>query len=218
MRQGNRGGPHGPGTLGTGHRPFDHSTGCPCPTLSRATSASYPPATVGSRPIADIEQRADDGRMNLLLPLILIASAPFQAEPAETYLLSVVDVPLTANESIEKFTLSTWGVTFSAVCEIPSGWTIKAGNSLTPEGVLEGEGSLGISWFPESSPPELREFTLITLYGSVRNDAATDPNGSGEVPATFSGSATISTDDGEKRVPLTAANIRLTPADRCPDR
>jgi hypothetical protein len=76
--------------------------------------------------------------MKLLLPLILIASAPFQIEPAETYLLSVVDVPLTANESIEKFTLSTWGVTFSAVCEIPSGWTIRAGGSLTPEGVLEG--------------------------------------------------------------------------------
>ena len=129
-----------------------------------------------------------------------------------------MDVPLGADESIEAFKIATWGVTFQTVCEIPSGWSIKAGGSLTPEGVLEGEGSLGISWLPESSPSELSEFALVTLHGPVEHDALTDPDHSGGVPATFSGTATISTEDGDKQVTLTAANIRLSPADRCPDR
>ena len=156
--------------------------------------------------------------MTLLLPLILLASAAVQADRPENYLVSVVDVPLEAGESIEAFTVATWGVTFQTVCAIPSGWTIKAGGSLTPEGVMEGEGSLGISWLPESSPPELKEFALVALYGPVANTALIDPDHSGGVPATFSRSATVSTEDGEKRVALTAENIRLRPADRCPDR
>nr|WP_316628665.1 hypothetical protein [uncultured Brevundimonas sp.] len=155
--------------------------------------------------------------MTLLLSLILSAFAPGQADRPETYLMSLVDVPLEAGESIEAFTVATWGVTFQTVCAIPSGWTIKAGGSLTPEGVMEGEGSHGMSWLPESSPSELNEFALITLYGPVAPTALGDPDHSG-VPATFSGSATISTEDVEKRVALTAENILLRPAARCPDR
>jgi hypothetical protein len=153
--------------------------------------------------------------MSLLFALILLASGPIQTDQPQGYLVSIVDVPLQADESMESFTLSTWGVTFDAVCQIPPGWTVKAGGSLTPEGVLEGEGSLGTSWFRESSPPELQEFTLVTLYDPVQREASAFPDGSGEVPATFAGSATVSTDDGERRIPLTADNVRLTPADRC---
>lgn len=156
--------------------------------------------------------------MILLLPLILLVSAAGQADRPKTYLVSIEDVPLEAGESIEAFTVATWGVTFQAVCAIPSGWTIKAGGSLTPEGMMEGKGSLGISWLPDSSPPELKQFALVTLYGPVAHSALSDPDHSGGVPATFSGSATVSTEEGEKRVALTAENIRFGPADRCPDR
>jgi hypothetical protein len=156
--------------------------------------------------------------MEMLLSLILLTSGLVQIDRPSRYLVSIADVPLEANESIEGFTLSTWGARFSTVCQIPSGWTIKAGGSLTPEGVLEGQGSHGTSWFAEASPPELREFALVTLYGPVQRDAVNLPDGSGGVPATFAGSATISTDDGEKQVALTTDNVRLTPADRCPER
>lgn len=156
--------------------------------------------------------------MTLFFALLLLVSGPVQTDQPKGYLLSIVDLPLQGDESIEGFTLSTWGVTFGTVCHIPPGWTVKAGGSLTPEGVLEGEGSLGTSWFRESSPPELREFALVRLYGPVQRDTVNFPDGSGGVPATFAGTATISTDDGEKQVSLTTDNVRLTPADRCPER
>lgn len=155
--------------------------------------------------------------MILLMPLMLMVfAAPIHDDPPQTYLLSLVDVPLAADESIEAFTLSTWGVTFTAVCQIPTGWTIKAGGSVTPSGLLEGEGSNGVSWLPESSPPELRNFVLVTLHRPVQTDETPAANDSGE-PPTFIGSATISTVDGEKQIRLTAENIRLKSADRCTD-
>lgn len=154
--------------------------------------------------------------MNWLFPLLLLASGPVQIDE-QTYLLSIVDVPLQRDDHIEGFTLSTWGVRFSMVCRIPAGWTIKTGGSLTPEGILEGQGSLGTSWFAEASPPELREFALVTLYGSVQRDAVNSPDGSGGVPATFAGSATIWTGDGLKKVALTTDNVRLEPSDHCPE-
>lgn len=153
--------------------------------------------------------------------LALGAAAPVtaavQSDQPQTYLVSVVDIPLNAGESIEAFSLSTWGVTVNAVCRIPPGWEVRAGGGLTPEGVLAGEGSHGASWFRESSPPALQAFTLITLNGPVRAQAARAPDGGGETPATFAGLATISTGDGDRQVRLTTSNVRLKSADRCPE-
>ena len=154
--------------------------------------------------------------MNMLLPLILLASGPVLADPPQTYLVSIVDVPLRPRESVEGFALSTWGATFNAVCRIPAGWTVTAGGGLTPKGVLEGEGSHGAAWLREASPAALKEFALVTLAGPVQREAVRSADGSGEVPATFAGTATISTSDGDRQVPLTATNVRLTSADRCP--
>jgi hypothetical protein len=76
---------------------------------------------------------------------------------------------------------------------------------------LEGEGSLGATWFNRQSPAELRNFVLITLYDAVqREDIRNGPD------ATFKGYATISTDDGERKAALTYKNVRLTPSRRCP--
>ncbi|HKX89865.1 MAG TPA: hypothetical protein VJM13_11690 [Sphingopyxis sp.] len=137
------------------------------------------------------------------------ASAP--VDHPRSYLLSVVDLPLTVDESLESFSIATWGVEFKAVCKIPGGWRIKAGNSTTPDGTLEGEGSQGATWFNERNPSELREIVLVTLVAEVqREDVSHGPD------ATFKGVATISTDDGERTAPLSYRNILLRPAPRCP--
>jgi len=107
-------------------------------------------------------------------------------------------------------------VTFDAVCHIPPGWTIKAGGSATPEGVLEGEASLGTTWLSAKSSPELKDFVLVTLYDPVQ--PRDKPTKDGVVPATFKGHAHIENedDDAGKRARLTAANVSLKPASRCP--
>lgn len=147
----------------------------------------------------------------LLLALLMAPTRP--ADHPRTYLVSIVDFPLKAGESVESFSFQTWGVDFKAVCRVPSGWRIKVGASATPDGVLEGEGSQGATWFNRPSPKALEKLVLVTLYGPVQKYAE---GANGELPATFSGKATLSTEDGEKEVALSTDNIRLTPATRCP--
>jgi len=150
--------------------------------------------------------------MKALLPMILLATAPAPApvDHPVTYLASIIAVPLKAGERFSEFSIATWGVTFTAVCHIPSGWTVKAGGSATPEGVLEGEASLGTTWLSEKSSKALQDFVLVTLYEPVqRHDV-------GSVPATFKGHAYIEGDDARRRVRLTFANVSLRPSSRCP--
>jgi hypothetical protein len=152
--------------------------------------------------------------MKLFLPLVLIASAATPADQPQSYLLSISNIPLRSTESIEGFSIKTWGVQFGAVCRIPDGWRIKAGNSATPDGELSGEGSQGATWFNRSSPPELRSFVLVTLVAPVQR--ADIRSGSGVIPATFKGYAIISTDNGDVQRALAYKNITLTPALSCP--
>ena len=154
--------------------------------------------------------------MKALLPFttLLIGAAP--ADHPRSYLLSIGRIQLVDTESIEAFSIKTWGVEFRSVCRIPGGWRIKAGNSATPDGELEGEGSQGATWFNESSPKELQTFVLVTLYAPVqREDIGLPDNG---IPATFKGTATISTDKGDVKRALSYKNITLTPARHCPSR
>jgi hypothetical protein len=149
--------------------------------------------------------------MKLVLPLMLLATGSVPTDHPRTYLVSIVGVPLKPGESIESFSISTWGVEFRAVCKIPGGWRIKAGNSATPDGVLEGEGSQGATWFNRGSPRELQRVALATLHAPVqRSDVRNGPD------ATFKGTATVSTDNGERKVRLTYRNVQLTPARHCP--
>jgi hypothetical protein len=153
----------------------------------------------------------DGGQMKFILPLMLLATTSAPADHPTTYLLSIIDVPLNNGESIESFSISTWGVEFRAVCKIPGGWRIRAGSSATPDGVLEGEGSQGATWFNRSSPSELRDLVLVTLYDEVqRSDVRNGED------ATFKGFATVSTPNGEKKTRLSYRNVRLTPARDCP--
>jgi hypothetical protein len=153
----------------------------------------------------------------IAFPLISVtATAAAIVDHPHTYLASLTGLGLRHGESIESFSVSTRGVTFKAVCHIPYGWRITAGNSASPDGVLQGEGSQGITWLNDKASGELTNFVILTLYGPVqRRDMPLDKQGS-LVPATFKGRAQVSTGDGERKVRLTYANIRLTSATGCP--
>ncbi|WP_155006502.1 hypothetical protein [Sphingomonas hengshuiensis] len=154
--------------------------------------------------------------MKRLLPLALLLIGAAPSDHPRSYLLSVGNIPLSDTESIEAFSVKTWGVEFEAVCRIPPGWRIRAGSSATPDGEIAGIGSQGVTWFNTASPKALQSFILVTLHGAVqKEDIGVPGNG---VPATFKGTVTISTDDGDVDRPLTHRNIRLTPARRCPVR
>ena len=151
----------------------------------------------------------------LSLALLLLAAAPAQSDHPKTFLLSVGGIPV-RDEMIESFAFSTWGVTFKSVCNIPAGWTIKAGGSLTPQGMFEGYGSLGVSMPRSASPTAFRSLVLIELYAPVQRREIRFPNNSGEIPATFNGHATLSGANSKRKVRLTYRNITLVPARSCP--
>lgn len=153
--------------------------------------------------------------MKALIPLALLTIGAAPADHPRSYLLSIGQIPLNDAESIEAFSINTWGVEFKSVCHIPGGWRIKAGSSATPNGELEGEGSQGATWFNQNSPKELQAFVLVTLYAPVQQEDIGSPDNG--TPATFKGTATISTDDGEVKRLLSYNNITLTPASGCPN-
>ncbi len=154
--------------------------------------------------------------MNWVLAVALAAAAPAAVDHPKTYLASITGVPIKPGERIEGFSISTWGVTFNAVCQIPFGWTIKAESSATPEGVLEGEASLGTTWLNEANPKPLHDLVLITLYQAVQRRDVGKEGASVYIPSTFKGKARLWADDAERKVPLSYINIRLTPATHCP--
>jgi hypothetical protein len=150
----------------------------------------------------------------MMFALLLLATAP--VDHPKTFLASVQGISLKRDEMIEKFSFSTWGVEFVAVCRIPSGWTITAGGSLDPSGVFEGEGSMGVSMPRTSNPATFRSLVLLKLYAPVQRRNWRSTDGSAEVPATFNGSATLSDGDTERKAPLSFKNVRLVPALHCP--
>ncbi|WP_260923381.1 hypothetical protein [Novosphingobium sp. 9] len=153
------------------------------------------------------------GALRFLLPLLLLANAPAEVDHPQTYLLSIDKLGLTGTDQLNSFSFDTWGVTVNAVCHIPEGWTITAGGSLTPDGVIKGEGSLGTSWLMETSGGELQNLLLITMYAPVQQDDIKWPGG--EIPATFKGTATIGAGDDTREEVLSAKNITLVPASAC---
>jgi hypothetical protein len=145
---------------------------------------------------------ADYRQVIAIWPLAFLIAASAEPGREQSYLVSIVDVPLEAGESIERFALSSQGVSYQAICRLPEGWMIKAGTDIGGGGVLEGEGSNGVTWLPQSSPPELEDLALITL------DIET-------APKSFSGSATIESMDGERDIILSSKNVRLKAANGC---
>jgi hypothetical protein len=165
------------------------------------------------RPIADMRRLAEYGlvKFSLLLALAFAPQAP--SDRPRTYLASVEGIALGPQESLADFELNTWGVRFRAVCRIPSGWRIEAGGNATPEGSLKGQGTHGATWLNRKGIGELRNLALVTLDGPVRPVDARVQNGI--VPATFKGKANIY-GRRVRAIKLSNANVRLSPATRCP--
>ena len=182
-----------------------------------AVAGSHFCRSAASAPLADrpVMMECQVMKACVLLFLLLPVAAHADDRP-RNYLLSVVGLPTRDTQSVKAFSFNTWGVEFKSVCHIPGGWRIKAGSSATSNGELTAEGSQGATWFNQSRPRELRAFVLVTLFAPVQRLDRT--SGSGVVPATFNGYATLETDDGDQRVSLDYRNIRLTPASTCVSR
>lgn len=62
---------------------------------------------------------------------------------AETQLLSI-KIPSSQYVWVDRFSIDTWGVRILAVCSIPEGWRITAGDYSDPAGILSGEAKEGL--------------------------------------------------------------------------
>jgi hypothetical protein len=162
-------------------------------------------------------------RHALALLALLLATTPASAEPAQdhprSYLLSLKGLPVgKITPRLTGFHFDTWGVIFYAVCRIPSGWHIKAGSSASPDGEIEGEASQGVTNLNRQQLAKEGPLLLVKLYGPVQRKKINFKDGNGGIPATFTGKADIAGfgDDNSNTIPLTYANIRLTPARQCP--
>lgn len=151
----------------------------------------------------------------MIFPLLAAATAVPVDHP-RTYLLSIVGIPGAENSYVNEFAIDTWGVKTLATCQIPPGWTITAGSSADPSGRIAGEGSLGVTWLDHKRRDYLHRLVLVRLYGPVQR--RTIRSGTGEVPATFAGHATVGQygSDKDRKVRLNWRNVRLTPAKNCP--
>ena len=146
--------------------------------------------------------------------VVLVHSTPVRA--AATGLLSLSGMPLSEGEYVSAFELQTWTVTVLAVCRLPVGWTVTAGNGGDPGGVLSGSANIGAAFVPWSQPAALASMFLVRV-GQYRAKAVDDANG-GRIPATFAGTATIGRygQDGERHITLSARNVRHRAAAQCP--
>lgn len=154
----------------------------------------------------------------LALLALLLSPAPASADNSERgqRFLLALRIALQPDERIESFSIDTWGVDILAVCRIPPGWTMKAGRSAAPDGVIEGRSTHGVTWIGPADLGRLNGLALVELRGPIQpRTIRFDPPGSGELPATFAGRAEIAGESG-RTLELTAANMGLTPATRCP--
>jgi hypothetical protein len=135
------------------------------------------------------------------------------AVPAEarSYLLSIGGVHLAPDRSVESFDLNTWGVRFKAVCRIPRDWEISAWGAGIA-GKMSGQAMHGTVYIRAGNWDRLTALALVELSDPVQRTRK------GNVPATFGGSVSVyaGSKDRSHKVPLTYANVRLTPAASCP--
>jgi hypothetical protein len=145
----------------------------------------------------------------------LIAAAAIALLPgpalAKSYLLSLRGISLRADESIERFSLKTWGVEIKAVCHIPADWEITAGQ-FGPLGRIAGEAGHGATELRRNGLTELQGLAIVELSGPVQLRQQ------GSVPATFGGDVNVYVGSKSRTriARLTSANVGLTPTSACP--
>ena len=174
----------------------------------RISSVLRPPASSSAlRPVT--KRRLASFAIALSLCVIVPAAQ------ARSYLVSLTGIRLGANEFVERFAITTWGVRFKAVCHFPPGWTVTAGRTAAMDGTLSGEASHGVAFIDGPRLRELRGLALVTFDGPIRRSAGRPGHGP---PATFAGTAYVGVYGGG-RMRTTAigyANMTLTPMDHCP--
>lgn len=145
---------------------------------------------------------------------ILLYAMPARA--AQTELLSLIGLPLADGEYVSGFEMQTWSVEVLAVCRLPTGWTVKAGNAGDPGGVLSGSANIGAAFVDRERLDAFGSMFLVRV-GRYRAEADDEPEGT-HFPATFSGTATIGRygQDGTRQVTLSGRNVRRRAAARCP--
>lgn len=145
----------------------------------------------------------------LLAALTAAAPAPDNAAESRVYLLSIADVALAGEERVTEFRIASWGVDWLVLCRIPTGWRLRAGRSATPEGLLEGESTHGVTRLSTLEP--LRGLALVRVHGPLqwRDRRSADA----VVPASFAGKLSLS---GGRELRLGESNLRLARAEACP--
>ena len=153
-----------------------------------------------------------------VLPLLGLVAAfllptAARADQERIFLASITGIELAETEYLDGFSIDTWWVEVLAVCHLPPGWEIRAGKQASPDGAIAGEASHGVTFLNRASLSELRGLALVRLQGPVVRRRE------GNMPPTFSGRARIGrygTDERRREQGLTAANVGLAPATRCP--
>ncbi len=178
-------------------------------------SHSWSRAGTCSRPVAD-----SPGKWMIAIMiaafLMALAAATSPVDHPQTFLASISGLPVKPNEYISGFSINTWGAEFGAICHIPPGWRITAGNSASPDGTLAGEGSQGVTFLNTKRLTELHGLALITLVAAVRKQEIKSTTG--VQPATFSGHANVGSYGGDevRQLPINYDNVTLKPARECP--
>jgi hypothetical protein len=156
--------------------------------------------------------------MRLIAPAIaLIVCTPASASARQTFLISLQGLQLGEKEYIDSFSIDTWGIEVIATCQIPPGWTITAGSSADPTGLIAGEPSLGVTFLDKARLKYLNGIVLIRMNGHITK--YTRRLGGITQPATFIGKADIGTYGPSERTrtqKLDFHNINLIAASRCP--
>jgi hypothetical protein len=149
---------------------------------------------------------------SLALLAALIASAPASRteEPeSRVYLLSIGGIALAQEERLTGFRIASWGVDWLALCRIPAGWRLRAGRAATPEGLLEGESTHGVTRLGDFEA--LRGVALVRVWGRLQWRDRHD--GDAVFPAHFAGTLDLS---GGRQVRLGQGELQLRPATACP--
>jgi len=157
----------------------------------------------------------------LLLALVAaLAPASSARDPEDRlWLLSIGGITLGPAEYVDAFTIETWAVRIRAVCRIPHGWTIRAGGRASPDGVIAGEASHGVTFLADSRLAQLKRLVLVRIpAGAEMRDRLSEDR---YQPLLFDGRAEIGTygnDESRRRTArIGRSNMRLTPAQRCPE-
>lgn len=143
--------------------------------------------------------------------LLFLLALPGQALARGPELLSLAGLPVQSGEYVAAFHIDTMSVDILAVCRLPSGWTLTAGNHGGPGGELGGQATVGAAFVQGARPPEFHSLFLVDIAAAAHPDPKAPPPFSGTVDVGRYG-----VDAPPATRPMISASYKLRPAARCP--